>query len=66
MTTTDDDLVRWLEASLGGEIASKRTLPTEAQLHAVHAQLERVIRENKVYTITEKKKHDDRAGDDAR
>lgn len=65
MSTTDDDLTRWLEASIGGVILSKYALPSEAKLHQVHAQLERGIREQRRFTIQEMK-HGDRTGDDAR
>ena len=65
MTTPDDDLTRWLKASIGGVIMSKYALPSEAKLHQVHAQLERGIRESRTFTITEKT-HDNGTGDDAR
>lgn len=54
------DLEYWLELSLHCKPVPKESLPSELVLNSVHAQLERVIRENRVFTITEKK-HDDGA-----
>lgn len=48
-----DSLEEWLEASLSGHVVSKYDLPSEAQLHAVHAQLARGIREQRRFKCSE-------------
>ena len=47
------ELLQQLEASLTGRVAHKWELPTESQLHAVHAQLCRGIREQKRFRLVE-------------
>jgi hypothetical protein len=42
-----DSLEECLEASLSGRILSRNELPSEAEQHAVHAQLARGVREQR-------------------
>jgi hypothetical protein len=59
MEDVDQDLAPWLEASIGGDIVSRYKLPTETELHAVHAQLSRGCRESKRFTMVEAKGEED-------
>lgn len=56
---TNPDLEPWLEASLGGDIVSRYDLPTEAQLHARHAELARLTRESRSFRLVPVERTDD-------
>lgn len=59
MTTADDDLEKWLQASLAptehAHWIASYDLPRESDLHAVHAQLARGIREQRRFCTVEMK-----------
>lgn len=60
---SDDDLVHWLEASLGSHVARRDELSREADQIAIHAQLARGCREQRILRTVEVPS-DDRACDD--
>jgi hypothetical protein len=53
VAVVSDSLEEWLAASLSGHVVSKYELPTETDLHQVHAQLARGVREQRRFKCVE-------------